>query len=158
MKRALLVLASSIVLSCGGGEERPAAAPEPAASEEVEPAEEGDLGADESEAFCEPLAVCGCWMGCARVVATGDTFRVVDGVHAGQVMRREPDCSTISGNETCRRVCDADGPDADCRDGLVPEAETCTEACPPTEARYHCETAGDGCFRVAHPRRSAPSE
>lgn len=111
--------------------------------------------ADEEDAFCEPLAACGCWVGCARFVADGDHFRVVDGAHERQIFDRRSDCTTDDGDETCRRVCDADGPEATCRDGLVPREEECGEACPPTEAPYHCEAAGEGCFRVAHPRRAA---
>jgi len=105
--------------------------------------------------FCEPIAACGCWTGCARFAPQGEQFRAVGGELSGQLFGRTRDCSTLSGGETCRRVCDADGPDATCQDGLSRADEECTEACPPTEAPFHCESSTSGCFRVEHPRRAA---
>jgi hypothetical protein len=104
---------------------------------------------------CEPLAVCGCWMECARFEALDapadpPPFRSED----GRLWERRRDCTTLSGRETCRRVCASDAPDASCWDGLVPQGgEECTGSCPPTEAPFHCESSPSGCVRVDHPNR-----
>ncbi|MEZ4340804.1 MAG: hypothetical protein R3B82_29630 [Sandaracinaceae bacterium] len=108
-------------------------------------------------ARCLPVSACGCWTGCAllepiRVGDHPDEERFQD----GEVRYvRSHDCATRSGVETCARICASDAPDATCEDAVQPEEEECTEACPPTEAFFHCEREGRGCRRVDHPARRA---
>lgn len=111
---------------------------------------------------CLPHSACGCWLGCASfqlVRAPGhspdEAWFVVVGEEDGPLYRQRHDCTTLSGAETCARICRADTPDATCEDAVLPESETCTEACPPTEAFFHCEQHEDGCRQVDHPARRA---
>jgi len=112
---------------------------------------------------CEPVASCGCWTGCASVRAvripgrpdSDDTYRVEGGDDAGRILVRRSDCVEVDGQQRCLRICSADTPQAYCMDALVAEDEACTEACPPREAPFHCETTRDGYRQVDHPVRAA---
>jgi len=104
---------------------------------------------------CVAHASCGCWRGCVRVQALrgpeGERHRILDGGDAGSSLVRRESCH----EGTCFQVCVADTPGARCDPGVFePANETCTGACAPSEAPYHCETLVDGCRQVAHPTRS----
>ncbi|MCB9592594.1 MAG: hypothetical protein H6719_07670 [Sandaracinaceae bacterium] len=116
-------------------------------------------------ARCMPRSTCGCWSGCAAyqlVRAPGrspdEAVFVAVGEEDGPLYAQRRHCTTLGGRETCARVCRVDSPTAQCDDAIVAEEEECTEACPPTEAPYHCELLVEGCRRVDHPIRAAEGD
>ena len=103
---------------------------------------------------CEPVARCGCFVGCERVQPITDTraarrrpqhlFRALD--HLGQRLLRD---SCDEG--PCWRVCRSVQPGTVCLGALIPEEpEECTESCPESTAPFHCETSADSCRRIDH--------
>jgi hypothetical protein len=111
---------------------------------------------------CLPRSSCGCWQGCARYEPVrvpgrdrAEVLLVIVGQEAGGLFVQRHDCTTVEGRETCARICDADHPQATCHDAVVSEEEGCSEACPPSEALYHCELVEGGCRQVDHPIRRA---
>jgi hypothetical protein len=100
-----------------------------------------------SEPTCEAPTSCGCFHVCAEVVRLGpDTpdarYRVL-GTAGGLALHRVPQCY----EGACARVCDGPG---HCIDALSQVEETCTGACAPDEAPFHCARGPSGCERVAH--------
>lgn len=167
MKRALIIATASFVVACGStttGSDELTEAPHPRAENaEVTPSTPASRG--EVSAVGEPLCMafvrCGCWSGCARVEpvrapeGSVATHRLVEalpnGEQAGALLYVEEHCY----EGRCQRVCVADTADARCDDGgLSFVNETCTGACAPSEAPYHCVTLADRCERVEHPIRA----
>lgn len=105
--------------------------------------------------LCQPYATCGCYDGCrrftsVRVPPSGDVrFRLEDDAER-PLFAPAAACT----GARCARVCRVDAPTANCDPALVRENEPCTEACPPSEAPYHCETLVSGCRVVPHPVRA----
>jgi len=105
------------------------------------------IAATASEPSCEAPTHCGCFSECVEVVRLGPDgpdarYRTL-GPGAGLVLHRAPQCYEGS----CARVCDAPG---HCIDALSSRDETCTGACVPSEAGFHCARGPSGCERVAH--------
>ena len=105
------------------------------------------IAAQASAPSCEAPMHCGCFSSCVEVVrigADGDgaTYRTL-GAEGGETFHRGPYCY----EGTCARVCS--GPN-DCVDALSPTGETCTGACAPEEATFHCERGPSGCVSIAH--------
>lgn len=114
-------------------------------------------------ASCQPFTVCGCWSGCARMEPVRrpgieePTFRVVGGEHAGVLGTRHGSCAGGAARPTtCARACRSDTAEAPCDDAIELEV-ACGEACPPSEAPYHCVTYEDRCERVDHVVRTRPT-
>jgi hypothetical protein len=106
--------------------------------------------------MCAPISLCGCWSGCGRFepfrVPNESVIRYLarDGSRVGTFYAPAPACT---GN-ACARTCRIDMLDATCDAALLPTTpEECTEACPPSEAPYHCDTLVTGCRRIEHPVR-----
>jgi hypothetical protein len=80
--------------------------------------------------LCEPVNFqCGCTWDCALLRELPDGVFVRLDSEGEQQFRRD-DCSSGS----CFQVCEGE----QCNPALVPPAETCTEACPPTRAPFTC--------------------
>lgn len=113
------------------------------------------------DARCVAIAPCGCWDGCVRAVSVqippeGEwAHRVVEGEYDGMLLTQDDSCH----EGTCFSVCRADSPTAHCDNyAFVPAELECGEACPPSEAPYHCDTYADRCEQVDHPIRRGETE
>lgn len=107
------------------------------------------------QAACQPFARCGCYDGCRRfmtirVPPDGATRFRLEGESEAVLFEAGAPCT----GERCARVCRADTESAYCDPALVRIAEECGEACPASEAPYHCETLSTGCRVVPHTIRS----
>lgn len=104
---------------------------------------------------CRPFVACGCYDGCKRFTAvrvppSGEVRYRIEGATTDALYAEAAPCT----GARCARVCRADVPDASCDPALIRVDEECGEACPPSEASFHCETLESGCREIAHPVRS----